>query len=120
MAELIELITKWQNEQDTLKKQISVIDSIKLEDIKYIGGVDISFEKKDPNNACVYLIVIKMPNNDSDPIEIVYEDHKIVRLTIPYISGFLAFREVPHYKDLLDILKLKAPQFFPQIILVDG
>ncbi|AYV76692.1 MAG: endonuclease V [Terrestrivirus sp.] len=120
MSNLDDQIKIWQNEQDLLKQQISFNDSFQLEEIKYIGGVDISFEKKDPNNACVFIVIIEMPKSEYHDMKIVYEDHKIIRLNVPYISGFLAFREVSHYKDLIETMKQKAPQFFPQIILVDG
>jgi deoxyinosine 3'endonuclease (endonuclease V) len=116
MNGLDEQIILWENDQDNLKQQLVTIDTFKLHDVKYVAGVDISFEKKDPDNACVFIVVIK---NDND-MELVYEDHQIVRLTVPYISGFLAFREVDHYKLLFDRLKQTKPQFIPQICLVDG
>lgn len=46
----------------------------------------------------------------------VYQDFEAVDLTIPYKSGFLAFREVPPFKVLL----ARAPQPQPQLLLVDG
>lgn len=39
-------------------------------------------------------------------------------MTIPYISGYLGFREIPHYKKLLD--KIVDKEFYPQVLLVDG
>jgi endonuclease V len=45
----------------------------------------------------------------------VYEDFEMVKLTLPYISGFLAFREVPFLVALVDKLKRNAPQFTPQV-----
>jgi deoxyinosine 3'endonuclease (endonuclease V) len=41
-------------------------------------------------------------------------------MTLPYISGFLAFREVPFLLQLLQELKDTHPQWMPQVILVDG
>jgi deoxyinosine 3'endonuclease (endonuclease V) len=77
--------------------------------------VDISFDKNDPNRACAYLTVL-----DYNSFDIVYENHKVITLTVPYISGFLGFREVPHYIDLLDDLTKTHPQYQPDVILVDG
>ena len=39
---------------------------------------------------------------------------------MPYIAGFLAFREVHPLLQLLNKLKQEHPEFYPQIILVDG
>ena len=50
----------------------------------------------------------------------VYKDSEIVHLDLPYIPGFLAFREVPHLLKLIDKLKATKPQFLPQVLLVDG
>lgn len=113
-----EQIHKWEQEQDKLKQLLSFNDEFDKDNIKYVGGVDISFDKRDPNNACVYLIVLDY----NDLSKIVYENHKIVTLTIPYISGFLAFREVNHYVALLKELKEDEnnKQFYPQVLLVDG
>ena len=38
-------------------------------------------------------------------LTIVHEEYKLCKLTIPYISGFLGFREVPEYKKLLKNIK---------------
>ncbi|KAF6163550.1 hypothetical protein GIB67_002555 [Kingdonia uniflora] len=51
-------------------------------------GVDLSFSKDDPSIACIALIVL-----DSTSFKVVYQDFNIVRLHIPYIPGFLTFRE---------------------------
>lgn len=57
--------------------------------LRYVGGVDLSFSKSDPSFACGALVVL-----DFDSLEVVYEDFCTVQLTMPYIPGFLAFREV--------------------------
>lgn len=57
--------------------------------LKYVGGVDLSFSKEDPSIACGTLVVL-----DLKTLEVVYEDSSVVRLDVPYVPGFLAFREV--------------------------
>lgn len=57
--------------------------------LKYVGGVDISFAKDDPSVACATLVVL-----DLQTLEVVYDDYSVVTLHIPYVPGFLAFREV--------------------------
>ena len=57
--------------------------------LKYIGGTDISFLKEDPATACAAVVVL-----NADTLEVVHEEFNIVQLQVPYIPGFLAFREV--------------------------
>jgi deoxyinosine 3'endonuclease (endonuclease V) len=33
---------------------------------------------------------------DLESMQVVYEDFDVVQLTMPYVAGFLAFREVLH------------------------
>ncbi|XP_064439696.1 endonuclease V isoform X3 [Mirounga angustirostris] len=44
----------------------------------------------------------------------------MVSLTAPYVSGFLAFREVPFLVDAVRRLQEKEPRLVPQVLLVDG
>ena len=83
--------------------------------IKYIGGLDISFDKNDNDNACVYLSIY-----DYNSKKIVHEIYDIIRMKMPYISGLLGFREVPEYINLLNKLKSNNPELFPDILMVDG
>lgn len=57
--------------------------------LRYVGGVDLSFAKEDSSLACGALVVL-----DLETMQIIYEDFDIVHLTMPYLAGFLAFREV--------------------------
>jgi len=67
---------KYQNEN---AKKILLQDSFDVNKIKYIGGVDISFNKNDPSLACGYLTIVNF-----DSYDIVYEDHQNITLSIPY------------------------------------
>lgn len=88
----------------------------KSDDIRYIGGLDISFDKNDDSKACGFLSVWNCLDN-----KIVYEDYLICKLDIPYVSGFLGFREIGIYKKLLDRLELSLlKQYYPQVLFVDG
>jgi deoxyinosine 3'endonuclease (endonuclease V) len=44
----------------------------------------------------------------------------MVQLTLPYISGFLAFREAPFLLELLRELRETRLDLFPQVLFVDG
>lgn len=39
----------------------------------------------------------------------------MVKLDLPYIPGFLAFREVPHLMPLFEQLRAEKPQLWPQV-----
>ncbi|KAG6706324.1 hypothetical protein I3842_07G218300 [Carya illinoinensis] len=87
-----------------------------VEMLRYIGGVDVSFSKEDPSVACGTLVVLDIQN-----LQVVYEDFAIVTIDVPYVPGFLAFREAPILLELLQRLKKKdASPFYPQLLMVDG
>lgn len=48
----------------------------------------------------------------------IYTDHLTVALTQPYVPGYLAFREVPHYLQLID--RVRSTPNSPSVVLVDG
>ncbi|XP_010854596.1 PREDICTED: endonuclease V isoform X2 [Bison bison bison] len=44
----------------------------------------------------------------------------MVTLTAPYVSGFLAFRELPFLVDAVQQLRQREPRLMPQVLFVDG
>ena len=53
-------------------------------------------------------------------MEVIYEDFEREIADYPYIPGFLAFKEVPIYTILFNRLKQRAPELYPELLLVDG
>ncbi|URE42808.1 Endonuclease V [Musa troglodytarum] len=90
-------------------------DGSRREKLKYIGGVDISFLKKDPSVSCGALVVL-----DADTMDVVHEEFEVTRLQVPYVPGFLAFREASMLLGLLNKMKANAHPFYPQLVMVDG
>eukprot|EP00092_Neocalanus_flemingeri_P030001 GFUD01032571.1.p1 GENE.GFUD01032571.1~~GFUD01032571.1.p1 ORF type:complete len:324 (-),score=94.56 GFUD01032571.1:182-1153(-) len=80
----------------------------------YLGGLDISFIVGDDVNACACYVVI-----DTN-LELVYKDTKMVKMTAPYVPGFLAFREAQFLIDLVEAQKTTRPEVTPHALLVDG
>ncbi|KAG2393704.1 hypothetical protein C9374_007235 [Naegleria lovaniensis] len=119
--ELERIKQQWTVEQEELKKQLITQDDIDFDPddldgtLKFVGGVDISFDKENPVNAIASLIVLSLPD-----LKVVYEKYDKVVMQHPYIPGFLAFREVPHLESMVNDLRQNCPQFVPQVILVDG
>ena len=98
------------NEQLSIASKVITIDSFKI--LKYIAGLDIGFVKNDPIKAAVGIVILEYPS-----LKKVYSNFINVEMGMDYISGFLAFREVPHYQR---ILRLVPPEFKPDLLMVDG
>ncbi|KAL9226933.1 hypothetical protein vseg_002689 [Gypsophila vaccaria] len=128
--------THWIQIQDALKKRLITEDdfawelpsspspsssssssssSTRKEVLKYIGGVDISFMKEDPSVVCGILVVL-----DVGSLSVVYSDFVVSQLFVPYVPGFLAFREVPVLLKLIEKMKSDAHPLYPQLLMVDG
>lgn len=84
--------------QDLLKKKLIKEDEFTWkiaeaggegDELKYVGGVDISFLKEDSSVGCGTLVVL-----DLQTLQVVYDDFSLVTVQVPYVPGFLAFREV--------------------------
>lgn len=100
--------------QQKCAKSVICVDTFRIEDVRLVGGVDISFEKG-TDRACAYITVM-----DYKTLGIVYEDHEVMEMKMPYISGLLGFREVPIYKVLLERLKREKGEYYPDVVMVDG
>ncbi|CAE6166609.1 unnamed protein product [Arabidopsis arenosa] len=120
-------LEKWTEEQDQLKKKLIAYDdfswklssSMELsqgsEMLKYVGGVDMSFCKEDSSLACACLIVLELPS-----LRVVHHDFSLLRLHVPYVPGFLAFREAPVLLQILQKMRDDKHPFYPQVLMVDG
>jgi len=75
--------------------------------------------------ACASLVIQRLPD-----FKTVYQDYVITPLSVPYVSGFLAFREVPVLLTLFEKLKLlstfaepgseMAQIYPPDLVFTDG
>jgi len=115
-----EVRKQWEKEQEELKKQLVVVNDFRWSldgepPLNYVAGVDISFVKGNDFDACACLVVLSWPD-----LEVVHSMFEMIQLKLPYIAGFLAFREVPFLLDLINKLRATRPDIIPQLILVDG
>ncbi len=79
--------------------------------VRFLGGVDISNSRFDPENRIfASIVVLSLPE-----LKVVESAGAEARATIPYIPGFLGFREVPAL--LLAWAKLGRK---PDLVMVDG
>lgn len=116
-----ETLSLWKREQALLRARVVTRDTEAWQrdpafsGLRRVGGVDVSFVKGDSVSACASLVVLSYP-----ALEVLYEDCRMVSLTAPYVSGFLAFRELPSLVDAVQRLREKEPHLMPQVLLVDG
>ncbi|XP_012891703.1 PREDICTED: endonuclease V [Dipodomys ordii] len=116
-----ETLSLWEREQTWLKAHVVDWDTEPWQQdpsfsgLQRVGGVDVSFVKGDSACACASLVVLSYPE-----LEVIHEESRMISLTAPYISGFLAFREVPFLVDLVQQLRETEPGLMPQVLLVDG
>ncbi|MQL86431.1 hypothetical protein Taro_018966, partial [Colocasia esculenta] len=131
----------WIREEDLLRRKLVLGDDFSWaldscdggaggEPLRYVGGVDVSFSKDDPSLACGALVVVDLQQLQRPPqqqqrgreaaVGVVHEAFELVRLRVPYIPGFLAFREAPILLRLLEKTKRDALHFYPQLLMVDG
>ncbi|KAJ0247440.1 Endonuclease V family protein [Hirschfeldia incana] len=120
-------LENWTEEQDQLKKKLIEYDDFtwKLpsstaisqgsETLKYVGGVDVSFSKDDSSVACACLVVLELPS-----LRVVHHELSLIRLSVPYVPGFLAFREAPVLLQILEKMRDDNHPFYPQVLMVDG
>lgn len=83
-----------------------------VDELDIVAGVDVSFV---PNSNLAVAAYVEVSLSEKQP---VYEKTYRTEIPFPYISGYLAFRELPL---LLELLNLVRPEkTLADIILVDG
>ena len=83
--------------------------------LRFLGGADISFFKDNDSEAVACIVVMDYP-----ALTLLYEKVQVFPLSIPYVSGYLAFREKDVIISMFQELKGSRPDIFPQVIFVDG
>ena len=93
-------------------KKVVFAPTISLEEIRYIGGMDLTFKdfKHTPTQALVSLVVIEYPS-----LTLIEKLVKMVKVTFPYVPTFLAFRELPALLEVYDSASHK-----PDVYFIDG
>jgi deoxyinosine 3'endonuclease (endonuclease V) len=111
---------KWDKIQEQLSKKINIpkISNIKdsLISKPYVMGLDISF-KKDSDIAVVTAVIMCF-----DSLEIVTEHSQVIKMSQPYIAGYLAFRELDGYILVFQNIIAKNISLLDKIafIMIDG
>lgn len=113
------------NLSDFRLQQVHIANSIVLHDkpdnlankIKIVAGADISWinltNGLNDNKGVAIIVVLEYPS-----MKLLHKEILEFISNIPYISGFLGFREVPQYIELWK--RVKQAGFHPELIFVDG
>lgn len=97
--------------QNSFREKINLTDSFKIDDIKTVAGVDLAYWTKDGQEYAVCCIVVV----DFVTHEVLEKQQYSGKIEVPYIAGFLAFRELPLILETVKKLAIK-----PDLFMFDG
>ncbi|MBR1824776.1 MAG: endonuclease V [Ruminococcus sp.] len=97
--------------QTELQKKISLCDGFEMDKLKTVAGVDLAYWNEGAEEYAVCCIVVI----DINTREVIEKKHFSGRIEVPYIAGFLAFRELPLVLKTVEMLETS-----PDIFIFDG
>ena len=98
-------------QQNELRDRIEPVDKIDMNSVKLIAGVDLAYWNRGDDEFAVCCIVVI----DNETHEVVEKQHYSGKIEIPYMPGFLAFRELPLILKTVELLETS-----PDIFVFDG
>ncbi|QDT62836.1 endonuclease V [Calycomorphotria hydatis] len=98
-----------QHEQETLRQQIELTPL--LDSPTLIAAVDVAY----PEPGLAQAAYVLMEAGNAEPIWSVTRRSEV---RFPYITGYLAYREIPAYRSVLD--EARRTNHWSEVILVDG
>ncbi len=106
-------LEKLKREQIELSKKINLKDKKNIENVRFVGGIDVTFsqiwKRETLSISCIVVLDIK------DNFKVVETAFSTKEVTFPYIPTFLAYRELPVILDAYTKLKTDVDVF-----LLDG
>lgn len=97
--------------QNELRNKINLSDSFHLSEIKTVAGVDLAYWNHNHEEYAVCCIVVV----DYRTHEVIERKQYSGKIEVPYIAGFLAFRELP-----LVLKAVEKLECSPDIYMFDG
>lgn len=103
---------KFRAVQEDLSSRISCADKFDTDSIKTVAGIDLAYwkDENDREQAVCCIVVI-----DYNTHEVIEKKHFGGKIDVPYMPGFLAFRELP-----LILETVKLLDNIPDIYVFDG
>jgi len=97
--------------QNNLKEKISCTDSFQMQNLKTVAGVDLAYWKENQKEFAVCCIVVL----DYATGQILEKQQFHDEIKVPYMPGFLAFRELPLILETVKLLQIQ-----PDLYIFDG
>ena len=99
------------HQQNELRYKIEQADKFDMDSVKLIAGVDLAYWNNSGNEYAVCCIVVI----DFNTHEVIEKKQFSGKIEVPYMPGYLAFRELPLILKTVDLLKTS-----PDIFVFDG
>ena len=102
-----------KSEQLSLRERLNLYDRLKLGDIRYVAGIDLTYLDiwKNPTRGIACVVVLDLKDN-LRVVEVKYASQEV---DFPYIPTFLAYRELPLVLEVTG--KLENPV---DVFMLDG
>ena len=111
MLDTNEMQEEFLRQQNELRDRIEPVDKFDMSSVKRIAGVDLAYWNKGNDEYAVCCIVII----DADTHEVIEKQHVSGKIEVPYMPGFLAFRELPLILKTVGML-----ESVPDLFVFDG
>lgn len=102
----------WTRQQEELRSRLILTSG--LGTVSTVCGLDISYVKGSQSEAVCTAVLLSYPD-----LTLKHSVTLPITITEPYIPGFLAFREAPHYIMIYHRL-VQESGIVPDLILLDG
>lgn len=106
-----EMREEFIKQQNDLRDRIEPTDKYEKNLVKLIAGIDLAYWKQNEEEYAVCCIVVI----NFDTHEVIEKKHYSGKIEVPYIPGFLAFRELPLILKTVELLETS-----PDIFIFDG
>jgi deoxyinosine 3'endonuclease (endonuclease V) len=106
-------LAAWERVQCSVAARVSLSDALATPLV--VAGADVSFSATDASVATVCVAACAYPSG-----ALLHMVQRLVRIDVPYVPGFLAFREAPAIAHALAALAAEAPAAVPDVLLLDG
>lgn len=111
MMDMAEMQAEFLRQQNELRDKIEPADKFDLRGVKRVAGVDLAYWKQGEEEYAVCCIVVL----DMQTHAVVEKQRCSGKIEVPYMPGFLAFRELPLILKTAEMLKAS-----PDIFIFDG
>ena len=111
MDTIIKMQEEFLRQQNELRGRIEPADRLRMDSVKRIAGVDLAYwNRGDDEYAVCCIVVISLETH-----RVIEKQHVSGKIEVPYMPGFLAFRELPLILKTAALLKTS-----PDLYMFDG